>query len=230
MPQYQRIGDETRAAFYRAGYNAEVRYTDEEIGRLLQGVRARGMLSNTVIVFAADHGEALGENDYWFAHGEYLIDPLVRVPFFIRDPDSSPSRRRDLAALVDVLPTVLPLFGAPTPFHLPGRNLLEIGASNETSMPYLATLRASTVPRYGLVRDGFKYVATFRPEGLEEELFRLGEENQSLATEEPERLEELRRKIGAFRGRWIAPMRERRRKLTEKELEKLRALGYVASP
>jgi len=80
IPDYQVLGDHRDVAFYRAGYYAEIRYLDDEIGRLLRGVTERDLDGRTVVAFAADHGEGLGEDDYWFAHGEYLNEAQVRVP------------------------------------------------------------------------------------------------------------------------------------------------------
>jgi arylsulfatase A-like enzyme len=53
-------------AFYVARYDAEVAYTDEQIGRLLAEMRRRGLLRKTLTVFTADHGESLGEHGYCF--------------------------------------------------------------------------------------------------------------------------------------------------------------------
>jgi arylsulfatase len=114
IPPYQFLEGRRDVAFYRAGYDAEVQYMDEEVGRLLDAFAERGLAKRTAVVFAADHGEALGEGDYWFAHGEFLTDSLVRVPLLIRDPRRSPRRREDLVSLVDLYPTLLALVaGAP---------------------------------------------------------------------------------------------------------------------
>jgi arylsulfatase A-like enzyme len=230
IPAYQRLGDRSDPAFYRAGYNAEVHYTDEQIGRLLDGVETRGLLADAVIVFLADHGESLGEDGYWFSHGEYLTDPLVRVPAFVRVPGRTARRREDVAALVDLVPTLLRIFGVPTPSGLPGRDLLAADALEQSTPAYLATLRASKVPRMGLVSDGFKYVATFHTGQVSEHLFRLGDYGEDLAGEDPQRLGRMRAQVNAIRANWASRKSEQRQELTARDREWLHALGYVSDP
>ena len=101
---------------------------DEEVGRLLDGLVQRGLMEGALIVFAADHGESLGERDYWFAHGEYLSDVLVRVPLFLRIPGQLPGRRGDVVSLVDLYGTILhQLTGESEPPGARGRELLAEG-------------------------------------------------------------------------------------------------------
>lgn len=230
IPVYQRIGDHAEVAYYRSGYDAEVRYADAQIGRFLEALRERGFYDDGVIVFAADHGEGLGEHDYWFAHGEYLFDPLVRVPLFIRIPEGTPGRRSDVAGFVDLLPTLLSALGIATPSGLPGRDLLGDGARGASTTAYMATLAASTVPRYGLVSGGFKYLLTLRNGRMEEQLFRLGNESEDLAEGAAPELPRLRQEMGALRARFPATQREQRRKFRDDDRDKLRALGYASDP
>ena len=92
IPHYQRIGEADEVAFYHAGYDAEIAYMDQEVGRLLDRLRDQSLLSS--VVFAADHGEAMGEHDFWFAHGHHLTDEAVRVPLFLHMPGLAPARTR----------------------------------------------------------------------------------------------------------------------------------------
>ena len=81
-------------------------------GRRLLRVRAR---------FVAERAQLraifLGEQDYWFAHGEHLFDALVRVPLWLRVPGLRPARRDDVATLLDLHATLRGLaeIGAPAP-------------------------------------------------------------------------------------------------------------------
>ncbi len=226
IPNYQRLGDQDEAGFYRGGYDAEIRYTDAEIGRLLDGLDARGLSAETLIVFLADHGEGLGEDDYWFAHGEYLSDALVRVPLFVSAPGRAPGRRSEVVGLIDVLPTLLGLVGVRAPDGVTGRDIFERGPRDSTL--YLATLGGSTVPRRALVDEGYKYLIEMTPRGsvLRERLFRLGDESRDLATTEPQRAQTMRARLDAMariRPDNKALLQERSRE----EREQLRKLGYV---
>ena len=62
-----------------------------------------------IVVFSADHGESLGEQDLWFAHGEHLTEAQVRVPVWLRIPGRRPARRDDVASLLDLHATLLGL-------------------------------------------------------------------------------------------------------------------------
>jgi arylsulfatase len=227
IPVYQYVEGEHEVAFYRAGYSGEIDFFDHEIGRLLRGLEQRDVGSDAIVVFTADHGESLGENDYWFAHGEYLTDPLVRVPLGIRVPGGAPRQRSDPAALVDLFPTLLQLAGIGVPPGYPGRDLLAPGAAHARPEIYLAALRGATVPRYGLVADGYKYLRSEEPEGLREELYALGEESRDLSGEQAETLEEMRARLERIRAGLRRPIAEQRQELTPAERERLRRLGYV---
>lgn len=225
LPAYQVVGEEREVAFYRAGYHGEIAYLDDEIGRLLAGIEARGLRESAWIVFAADHGEALGERDYWFAHGEYLDDSLVRVPLAIRIPGRPPARRDDPASLVDLLPTLLGALGMP-PAASAGRDLFA-GPSGKPGPIYLAALGGSPRPRYGLVLDGYKYIANIYAQGPVEELYRLGDEAMDRSGQEAARLRDMRTALAAFRDRLQRSPAESMQELSPEQKERLRRLGYL---
>ncbi|MGE0638861.1 MAG: sulfatase [Thermoanaerobaculia bacterium] len=93
-------------------YDTEIAHTDEAIGRLLDRLLAPEALGpGALVVFAADHGESLGEHDYW-GHGRHLYEPTVRIPLGIVWPRRiAPQVLASPASLLDVTPTVLGLLG-----------------------------------------------------------------------------------------------------------------------
>jgi arylsulfatase len=229
IPAYQRIGDEREVGFYRAGYDGEIRYVDEEVGRLLRSVRERELMDEPVVVFTADHGEGLGEDDYWFAHGEYLTDPIVRVPLFVRAPGLAPARRDDVASLIDLVPTITRLVGADPPVGYPGRDLLAPGASSESSRALLTTGRISKVPREGLVSGGYHYLVSLTESGPRERLFRVGRPDREIGSERGDLLDALRAEHLELKQRHRAGSEELRA-LEPEELRQLEALGYLRRP
>jgi arylsulfatase A-like enzyme len=66
-------------------YDAEIRYADEQLGRLLDFLRQRGLYDDTLVIVTADHGEMLGEHGDW-GHNGILFEPLVRVPLVVKRP------------------------------------------------------------------------------------------------------------------------------------------------
>lgn len=109
IPEYQVLGDHRDPDYYIAQHDGEIRYCDYWLGELLQTIRKLGLLQNTLIVFTADHGEGLGEHDYYFDHTDYLYDELLHVPLIIRFPGSGGESREveRLVGQIEVLPAVL---------------------------------------------------------------------------------------------------------------------------
>lgn len=94
-------------------YDAEIAYTDFHIGRLLDGLRDRGLLEGSLVIFTADHGENLGEDGLFYQHGPNVHDASLLVPLIVRGPGISSRRDDGVAGLTDVAPTVLDLLGVP---------------------------------------------------------------------------------------------------------------------
>jgi arylsulfatase A-like enzyme len=102
-------------------YDAEIRYTDEELGRVFRWLRQQGLWERTLVVVTADHGELLGERGDW-GHERWLWEPLVRVPLLVKPAGPSRPGRRETepASLVDVLPLVLRELGLAAPDGVQG--------------------------------------------------------------------------------------------------------------
>ena len=228
IPIYQYLEGRDEVAFYRAGYKGEVDYLDEQIGVLLAGLAERGLEGDSVVVFTADHGESLGEHDYWFAHGELLSEEQVHVPLIVHAPGLAPGRREDLTGLVDLWPTLAArLLPSPSPTGASGRDLLSEGAEDRDSELYLATLRGSTTPRFGLIDRKFKYVASSRDGVWDGRLTRRGQDAPDLAAPAPQLAGEMRERLIGLMDRYRLTEEESRGRASEAEIEQLQALGYV---
>lgn len=106
-------------------YDSEIRYVDDQIGRLMKYLEESGLAENTLIVFTSDHGEGLGEHDYFFEHGDFLYQDNSKVPlFFILPGTNLKAHIRGPVSLNDVFPTVLELFGIQNGQKLDGTSLL----------------------------------------------------------------------------------------------------------
>ncbi len=114
--------------YYISQYDGEIAYTDRWIGELLEGLRALGLESNTLVVFTADHGESLGEHGYFFEHGLFPYEPSARIPLVFSLPGRMgagvvESVTVESAAL---MPTILELLGIESPPTCQGESLVEI--------------------------------------------------------------------------------------------------------
>jgi arylsulfatase A-like enzyme len=125
-------------------YLAAIQYEDSQIARLLSYLEAGDLLQSTLIVVAGDHGESLGDHGEE-SHGIFLYQEALRVPFIVRGPGVSPRRVTAVARLVDVMPTVLDLFGVPTP-GVDGVSLAQVG-TRTGSDPRLDVYSESMYPK-----------------------------------------------------------------------------------
>jgi arylsulfatase A-like enzyme len=222
IPRYQVDAGRRDVGWYRAGYDGEIRFMDQHLARLLDRLAERGLDRQTVVVFAADHGEGMGEGDYWFAHGEYLSDALLRVPLIVRLPGPTGEKHPEAASLLDVLPTLAHVLDVPLGTDMVGRDLFGGGESST----YLTTAGESTVPRVGLLQHGYKYVVSLEPGGAREELHETGHDDVDLASTRPEALAEMHTALAAVRER-AGAAHATEQALTPRDREKLRALGYL---
>jgi arylsulfatase A-like enzyme len=96
------------------------------MSRLFDEMKLRGMLENTWIVFASDHGDYATEKGM-FAKTESLYECLLHVPLFIVPPEGSyfsKGERTDaLVENVDIFPTILGLAGIDIPSYVQGHDL-----------------------------------------------------------------------------------------------------------
>jgi arylsulfatase A-like enzyme len=104
---------EAALAECRKLYDAEIAYTDAQIGRLLEGLSERGRLERAVVVFTSDHGENFGEGGLFFEHGSNLHDTGLRIPLWIAGPGIAQRRDDAVVRLEDLMPTLLSLAGMP---------------------------------------------------------------------------------------------------------------------
>jgi choline-sulfatase len=86
-------------------YDAEIRYMDAQLARLLSALQSQGRWENTSVVLVGDHGEGLGQHSQ-VMHGDVYTEQL-RVPMMIRVPGAAAGRVAHPVSAVDALPTAL---------------------------------------------------------------------------------------------------------------------------
>ena len=117
--------DSPEAVYLRALYDGEVRYTDDEIGRLFSRMRELGLMDDTWVVVTADHGEEHFDHG-GFEHGHRYEEEVIRVPLVVRAPGGAwhaGTRVPFNASHVDLAPTLLAMLGVPAPSHFEGMSL-----------------------------------------------------------------------------------------------------------
>jgi choline-sulfatase len=113
----------------RHAYYGMISYVDDKVGRLLRTLEETRLAENTVVVFAADHGEMLGERGMWFK--QTFFEWSARVPFMVAWPGRlAPRRESKVVSLLDLAPTLLDIAGAgaaPAPVDaFDGRSLVPL--------------------------------------------------------------------------------------------------------
>ena len=211
------------AALVRSRYDGEVRFLDAELGRLLDALRASGMLDSTVVMLTADHGESLGEQQYFFEHGANAAESTIHVPFLVRAPALAAGERRTPLSLADAAPTLLDLLQLPAlpaaPSSVRGESLADaLRGAPARPRPLFSekverTDLAGALQQKAVRLGDWKLVRSFVPRPLpsgerelvllKEELFDLsgaGGEDFDLAAVKPAGapLEDLRRALDAF--------------------------------
>ncbi|MCG6884784.1 MAG: sulfatase-like hydrolase/transferase [Silicimonas sp.] len=119
--------DETRAKVIPA-YMGLIKQCDDQLGRLLDHLETKGMLSETMIVLTSDHGDYLG--DHWLGEKNLFHEQSVKVPMIVYDPraEADATRGTTCDALVeslDLAATFVEAAGGDVPDHIiEGRSLL----------------------------------------------------------------------------------------------------------
>ena len=219
-------------------YDGEIAYADSAVGRLIDEIRKHGLYDETLIAVVADHGESLGahgEN----THGIFLYDETLHVPMLFKLPANRAAGTRidARARLVDIAPTILQESGGTVPKEMQGESLAALmkptagkneaaadrPAYAETDYPHRAfgwsSLRA--------LRTG-KYLYIRAPEA---ELYdQVGDPSaaHNLAAQSKAVAGTLSSQLNDFRSKTAQTLVELAKPNAE-QMQKLQALGYVAS-
>lgn len=105
-------------------YDGEIRFSDHHLGRLLAELRRQPWWRRALVAFYSDHGEAFGEHSERF-HGWSLYDHETQVPFLLKVPGIEAGVVGTPVAMIDLVPTVLDVAGAPVEDGLRGTSLVK---------------------------------------------------------------------------------------------------------
>jgi arylsulfatase A-like enzyme len=239
IPKQWAVPGKDRRAWYVSQYDGEIATVDAEVGKVLEALHASPARERTLVILTSDHGESLGEHDYFFDHGENLFDPCLRIPLVVALPGTGAGRRSDVfASTLDLLPTILDAVKVSWPPDLAGESLL--GASGGGKGPARERLFAQNERSLSASWDRrFKVVATPQGTATHYGLFdREADpgETQDLAAAKPAELRPARRELELFLERGDREGSKIQAQLgaargevpmSREACEKLRALGYV---
>ena len=133
IPKQWAIPGKTRLSDYVNAYDGEIAYVDTQVGEVLRALDGASVLSRSTLIVTSDHGESLGEHDYYFDHGANLFDPVQRIPFIVLGREARPLRSQVLISTLDIMPTLLDAARVSFPSGLAGRSVLPFAAGRQES-------------------------------------------------------------------------------------------------
>lgn len=221
--------------FASAPYDACVAYVDLTVGKLFAGLRSAEIYDTALVAVMSDHGESLGDHGE-NTHGVFLYDSTIRVPLLIKFPQAKFAGQRIAArvSLVDVAPTILNATQASVAPEMQGKSLIPlIGSKPTDDRPSFAeneySHRGFGWSSLEALRAGnFLFVKAPQPElynqlsdpAQEQNVY---EKNKLAAVKLAGQLDAFLKRAGAN-----APQTSHA-PLDQQSVEKLKALGYVAS-
>lgn len=143
----RRIVSETGEAglreFLRVYYGT-VRLLDDQVGRVLDGLDRAGRADDTIVIFAADHGDMAGSHGMVWKSTQAFYDGIARIPLILSYPRKiKPGRSARPASQVDLMPTILELTGHAVPPAAQGRSLF-----SKTEPEFVLSERVAANPRH----------------------------------------------------------------------------------
>ncbi len=217
--------------YYVARYDGEVRKADFYVGKVLQKLKEQGLLSRSMVIISADHGEELGEHNLFFDHGPLPFNSSARIPLILYLPGKRPRRIKEAVSLMDVTPTVAELLGLKFPYPLTGSSLLEPQSHRRLLILGLMGHAVVSWPeKLNFISErGRKYLGlapyylyNISSDPLELNPLPLSSLKISRLTRlRDQLLRKYRRESRKFKGQ------RRKKKLSKKTLENLKSLGYV---
>ena len=241
---------------YKDWYDGSIRGMDAEMGRLLEALREMGLDQDTLMVWAADHGEEFWEHNQLF-HGQSVYGELNQVPLVYRWPNSPEIKKGVMidhqVQNIDIMPTILELAGIKGPTNMQGRSLVTLlngsGVATWQEQPAITQTLVDTAPppgsastnkvpkpHFGIIDRGWKLVRKEVDPEAQQELYEHPVDNLNLtnvikSSGPVSHVGALTNTLEAWKARARAaqlPSDETMTtQLSSEELRRLRALGYV---
>ena len=162
-----------RRRYPHSGYDGEIAYVDDALGRFEEFLHQQGLFQRCLIVFTADHGEGLGEHGE-STHGYFIYQSTIPVPLIFHWPENHgrfPKRVQPPVSLIDVAPTILQFLALPLPRQFQGHSLLsgiQNGSPDEASPVYSESLYGyshfGTAALRSLHAGQYQFIAAPKPE------------------------------------------------------------------
>ncbi|MCP4423360.1 MAG: sulfatase-like hydrolase/transferase [Chloroflexi bacterium] len=217
-------------------YEEALRYTDDQVGRLLDYLEDVGLMENTIIVAVSDHGEEFLEHGRWGHFENNLCDEILHVPLIIRLPGQDKAAIiEDQVRLLDLMPTLLDLCGCDPLDGLEGASLRPLWTGDGATHDAAVSVSEMWREEWHIIAvrtKKLKYIwDSKRPD--QPLLFDLqadpGEKN-NMCRQHPEMAQEFQAYVETRLQRMLETQPSQKSvepELDEEMLARLRGLGYV---
>ena len=236
-------------------YDANVRFVNDQVSRVLAEVEKLGLAKNTLVVFSADHGECLYDRQDYFFHSAATHESVLHIPLIFGGAGVPQQGVRvpGVVESIDIAPTILEILGLPAPDSFSGTSLapafrgekLELGPAFSEHTDLMLSIRTDThrfvwnptehtirivTPRQrerqGLPLDVEAFYAVEK-----EELFATPgdpKERHNLVAEQPELADELRRQLLEWKKAYSWELLgAKQQEIPEEIANQLEAMGYL---
>jgi arylsulfatase A-like enzyme/Flp pilus assembly protein TadD len=230
-----------KSRFQKNPYDGEIAYMDVYVGKIIDLLKEKQMLQNTLIIIAGDHGEAFGEHGE-FGHMMFCYEENLKVPFIFYCQNRLPGNRKIVSRvnLTDILPTILDFLEIKIPSHrhLEGASLLPLIEGEKIGVGerffYIESLfpkeSLGCAPVKGLIKGDYKFIDLPKPElyDLEKDPC----ERENLFLEQNATAKKLKHTLSRFIKQYdsLALRFRSGRTLSLEEERKLKSLGYFSAP
>jgi len=230
IPDYQVLDSNRDFNYYVSQYDSEIRYQNEQLKLFIDALKNYGLYDDALIIFTSDHGENMGEHNYYFSHGENLYNSLIHVPLILKYGDKLSGRRQEYVQHIDIVPTILNILGLEAS-HFRGLDLRE-QHKTEREIFALMKRRHATSMQFSIIKDEFKLI--YAPSTEEYKMFNLKIDTQETTnlvtnTEYSKKAEELKAALHRIKKEDTLKLGSIKKspKYTEQEKTILKSLGYV---
>ncbi len=126
--------DKDVVEYCRSLYLGEIAQCDGYVGEIMKLITDLGDMKDTLFIIVSDHGESLGEHNYYFEHGEVVYDQVMKIPliFYGCGVKANTGLVPHSVTIMDVMPTILDLLGKPVPAELDGSSLSHFLVANKS--------------------------------------------------------------------------------------------------
>ncbi|MFI3212767.1 MAG: sulfatase-like hydrolase/transferase [Eubacteriales bacterium] len=193
----------------REAYYTAITLVDESVGKIIEHLRERGQLDNTLVIFTSDHGEMLQDKGYYSKELPY--EGSAHIPMIVRYPEkfAAGEERTEFVDLTDIMPTCLDIAGIEYPqtgYKMYGASVLDAKPANKNREYVMSATGYLNDKRLAMCRTHeYKYV--YRYIRGTEEMYDMINDKEELHNcihemRDTEVYRDLRNRVLAYEEKW----------------------------